>query len=117
MWSFLPPIASLHLDVCPSTPAQTPEGQTALKAESNLSRAEIVSLLTGCNKDLMGHSWAGKRGRNVGAERGRTQRRETESSDLEGNSQTEAPQRKVQSALCFRLHWKGGVASRMYPSS
>lgn len=45
--------------------------------------SEIVSRLIGCNKDLMANSWAGRRGQNFQAERGKKQR-EIKSSNLEG---------------------------------
>lgn len=52
--------------------------------------------MIGCNKDLMDNSWAGRRGRNFQAVRGRKRRRKIKSPDLEGNSKTKAQQRKVQ---------------------
>lgn len=95
--SFLWPKASLpFVNACPSAPAQIPEGQTAFDAQrQSIIGSEIVSLWIGCNKDLMGNSRAGRRGWNFQAERGRKQKTEIKSSDLEESSQTKAQQRKV----------------------
>lgn len=47
--------------------------------------------MIGCNKVLVGNSWAGKRGRSFQAERGRKLRREIKSPDLGGEQPDQSP--------------------------